>query len=188
MKVGESLNTSNFFKYKGENAISIAGKAPEWYKGKEYKILAPKYWFFKKFKDKNDEKYLDEGFYTEQYYKEVLDKLNAKEVYDELTIIRDTGLISNNKFILSSTPCNSDFIFFYNKGKRIKLINNQHYSVEDKNITFKEDINLNNIDISVKYRVNVVLLCWEPNGEFCHRRLVADWFKKELGVEVLELD
>jgi hypothetical protein len=32
-----------------------------------------------------------------------------------------------------------------------------------------------------------VLLCWEPPGVFCHRRLVAEWLEKHLGVEVTEL-
>lgn len=31
-----------------------------------------------------------------------------------------------------------------------------------------------------------VLLCWEPDGDFCHRYIVAEWIKKELGVEVKE--
>jgi hypothetical protein len=31
-----------------------------------------------------------------------------------------------------------------------------------------------------------VLLCWEPAGEFCHRRIVADWIKEELGIDVPE--
>lgn len=181
------MKTSNYFKYKGENAISIAGKAPEWYTGREYKVLAPKYWFFKKFKDKDDEKYLDEDFYTEQYYKEVLDKLNAKQVYNELTIINDKGTVTNNKFSLSYIPCDNDSIFFYNKEKRVKLMNNQDYVVEDKTIVFKDSINFNNTDIVVKYRIDAILLCWEASGNFCHRRLVADWFKKELGIEVLEL-
>ena len=61
------------------NAVSIAAKCPDFYKGREYKKLAPKYWFFKKYKDDGDEK-----FYTEHYYKEVLDKLDAQEVYNEL--------------------------------------------------------------------------------------------------------
>jgi len=60
-------------------AVSIAGKAPSWYKGREYKKLAPKYWFFKRYKEDGDV-----DFYVEQYYKEVLSKLNAQEVYDEL--------------------------------------------------------------------------------------------------------
>lgn len=32
-----------------------------------------------------------------------------------------------------------------------------------------------------------VLLCWEKPGDFCHRRLVAEWFGEKLGVDVPEL-
>jgi hypothetical protein len=74
------MKTSYYYeKAKDLNAVSIAAKAPSWYKGREYKKLAPKYWFFKKYK--KDE---DEDFYTEHYYKEVLDKLDPAEVYKEL--------------------------------------------------------------------------------------------------------
>ena len=34
---------------------------------------------------------------------------------------------------------------------------------------------------------DIVLLCHEKAGEFCHRRLVADWLNRELGIEVPEL-
>jgi uncharacterized protein (DUF488 family) len=72
--------TSNYSKNgTNPNAISIAGKCPVWYKGKEYKILAPKYWFFKKYKENGDKE-----FYIEQYYKEVLSNLDPKKVYEEL--------------------------------------------------------------------------------------------------------
>jgi len=33
---------------------------------------------------------------------------------------------------------------------------------------------------------DAILLCWEKPGEFCHRRLVAEWLERELGVEVPE--
>lgn len=33
-----------------------------------------------------------------------------------------------------------------------------------------------------------VLLCWEPPGRNCHRRLVAAWLESELGVAVPEYD
>jgi len=94
------LNTSYFAKYKGENAVSIAGKCPEWFKGREYKKLAPKYWFFNAYKkrmkeiekevleDKNFMKdyFVDqaEDLYKQRYYKEVLSHLDAKQVYEEL--------------------------------------------------------------------------------------------------------
>lgn len=34
---------------------------------------------------------------------------------------------------------------------------------------------------------DAVLLCWERSGEFCHRRLVAEWLRATLGIEVSEL-
>ncbi len=97
------------------NAVSVAGKAPIWFLGRQYKKLAPKYWFFQKYKKDGDEE-----FYKEQYYKEVLDKLEPQKVYNEL-------------------------------GK------------------------------------NAVLLCWEKKGKFCHRRLVAEWLEKALGITIEEL-
>lgn len=79
------MHTSYFAKSaNNQNAVSIAGKAPIWFKGRQYKVLAPGYWFFKKYKDENDEKYHDEVFYTEQYYREVLDKLNPHQVLRDL--------------------------------------------------------------------------------------------------------
>ena len=74
------MNTSYFAKYKGENAVSIAGKTPDWYKGREYKKLAPKYDWWKKWRDES----LSEEWYKEQYYKTILDKLDARQVYEEL--------------------------------------------------------------------------------------------------------
>lgn len=33
---------------------------------------------------------------------------------------------------------------------------------------------------------DAVLLCWEKPGEFCHRRLVAEWLEETMGEEVPE--
>jgi uncharacterized protein (DUF488 family) len=110
------MNTSYFsISAKHPKAVSIAAKAPKGFVGREYKKLAPNYWFFKKYKEDGDEK-----FYTEQYRKEVLDKLDPKKVFEELG----------------------------------------------------ED---------------AIMLCWEGRGKFCHRRLVAEWLKEKLNIEVLEL-
>jgi len=35
---------------------------------------------------------------------------------------------------------------------------------------------------------NFILLCWEPPGEFCHRRVVAAWMRKETGILIEELN
>jgi len=34
---------------------------------------------------------------------------------------------------------------------------------------------------------DAILLCWERPGEFCHRRLVAEWLEQNLGVVIPEL-
>ncbi len=34
--------------------------------------------------------------------------------------------------------------------------------------------------------VNAVVLCWEKPGDACHRRLVAEWLERHLGIEVPE--
>lgn len=33
---------------------------------------------------------------------------------------------------------------------------------------------------------DAILLCWEPAGQFCHRRLVAEWLETSLGIVVPE--
>lgn len=33
---------------------------------------------------------------------------------------------------------------------------------------------------------NSILLCWERPGQFCHRRLVAEWLEKATGIVVPE--
>src|SRR4030043_2269486 len=74
------MQTSYYSKSaKNPNAVSIAGKAPLWYNGREYKKLAPKFWFYKKYKEDGDE-----VFYTVQYYEEVLNKLDPKTVFMDL--------------------------------------------------------------------------------------------------------
>lgn len=37
-------------------------------------------------------------------------------------------------------------------------------------------------------RPDAILLCWEPPGKFCHRRLVAEWLESHLGIEVPEYE
>jgi len=39
-------------------------------------------------------------------------------------------------------------------------------------------------ELFVIHNENPVLLCWEPAGEFCHRRIVAEWLRDTLGIEV----
>jgi hypothetical protein len=60
-------------------AVSIAGRTPVDFTGRVYKQLAPKFWFFKKYKLDGDT-----VFYTAQYRAEVLDMLDPKEVLRDL--------------------------------------------------------------------------------------------------------
>lgn len=77
------IYTSYFAKLKSlpDNIIpiSICGKAPDWYKGLQYKKLAPKYDFFMEFKRNHDVDH-----YVKCFNEHVLDKLNAKDVIKKL--------------------------------------------------------------------------------------------------------
>lgn len=93
------MQTSYFSRYKEGNGVSIAGKAPEWFSGRQYKKLAPKYWFFAEYKENIEyfqkdptldpitkERCLkaEETRYMSRFYTHVLSELNAKQVFEEL--------------------------------------------------------------------------------------------------------
>ena len=94
--------------------IAICGKSPEWYKGIQYKKLAPKWSFFSIWKETHDNEY-----YIKHFNEEVLNPLNVNDVINEL------------------------------------------YSLAGKN----QDN-------------DIVLICYEKPGDFCHRHLVADWLTR----------
>ena len=62
--------------------ISICAKEPDWYKGLQYKKLAPKYGFFMEWKKNHNNDY-----YIEHFQKEVLDGLDAATVIKELNYL-----------------------------------------------------------------------------------------------------
>lgn len=74
--------------------ISICAKAPDWYKGYQYKKLAPKYDFFMEWKKTHDNNY-----YVEHFNKEVLDPINADTVVEEL--YRITGNLALNPLLFN---------------------------------------------------------------------------------------
>lgn len=100
--------------------IAICGKSPDWYNGLEYKKLAPKWEFFKKWKETHDNEY-----YIRCFKEQVLDKLDPKQVLHELC---------------DMIPANTE----------------------------------------------PVLLCYEKPEDFCHRHLVAKWFR-EAGIHCQEI-
>jgi len=82
------IYTSYFAKIKqleknGIVPISICGKAPDWYRGLQYKKLAPKYGFFMEWKKNHDNDY-----YIDHFKREVLDHLTACEVMEDLFALK----------------------------------------------------------------------------------------------------
>lgn len=102
----------------GYTPVSIAGRAPGFYTGIQYKKLAPSWAIFKLWKDGD----IDNFQYTEMFRENILANLNSREVRQELE-------------------------------------------------SFGE---------------NVVLLCYEKAGDFCHRHIVADWLETT-GIRVEEV-
>lgn len=75
------IYTSYFGNLKNvKNPISIAGKSPYYYKGFEFKILAPKYFWWKRW---HDEK-LSNEWYIKQYIKTVLRPLDPNKIIQGL--------------------------------------------------------------------------------------------------------
>jgi hypothetical protein len=60
--------------------VSICGKVPNWYKGLQYKKLAPKYDFFMEWKKNHDNDY-----YIKCFNEQVLGALNATDVILDLS-------------------------------------------------------------------------------------------------------
>lgn len=61
--------------------VSICAKSPSWYQGMEYKKFAPKYDFFMKWKETQDNNY-----YIECFREQVLNKLDFTRTISELQI------------------------------------------------------------------------------------------------------
>ena len=73
-----------------------------------------------------------------------------------------------------------DLVMSYKSGEISKEEYTRRYYIE----------NLNYLDPARTYQElgeNAILLCYEKSGEFCHRRLVAEWFEKHLNIKVEEL-
>jgi len=47
--------------------------------------------------------------------------------------------------------------------------------------------NLDPIEVIQDIGKEAILLCWEKPGQFCHRRLVSQWFRDTIGLIVMEL-
>ena len=85
---------------KNIHPISICSKAPEWYDGKQYKKLAPKYDFFMEWKKTHDNDY-----YIKCFKEQVLDKLNVDDVIYDLVEILDVNEGVNIALVCYEKPC-----------------------------------------------------------------------------------
>ena len=79
------IYTGNFchvqqYEQAGLTPVSIAGHAPDYYKGIQFKILAPKYTWWKEWHDKH----LSNDWYRAKYQETVLNKLNPKVIANRL--------------------------------------------------------------------------------------------------------
>lgn len=84
--------------------ISICAKAPDWYKGLQYKKLAPKYGFFMEWKKNHDNDY-----YIKHFQSEVLDQLDAADVILDLSRLIYSFNIGENNIALICYEKPSDF-------------------------------------------------------------------------------
>lgn len=75
------------------------------------------------------------------------------------------------------------FLVPYLRGRTTK----EEYTTEYLKLLSKLDAKEVYHQLSVLFGEDCILLCYELPGEFCHRRLVAAWFKQELGIEIEEL-
>ena len=66
--------------------IAICGKSPDWWNGYEYKKLAPKWAFFKEWKENHDN-----DFYIRCFEEQVLSKLNPNKVLEDLDNLAGKG-------------------------------------------------------------------------------------------------
>ena len=96
--------------------ISICGKAPNWYKGLQYKKLAPKYSFFSVWKETKDNNY-----YIEHFNKEVLSELKQSEVIKELRILSNNHSIALVCYEKPSDFCHRHLVSKWFKDANIEV-------------------------------------------------------------------
>ena len=76
---GRFVEVANY-KHAGFVPVSIAGQAPDYYDGIQFKTLAPKYSWWKEWHDNH----LSNDWYRAKYKETVLDKLNPKVIENRL--------------------------------------------------------------------------------------------------------
>ena len=83
--------------------IAICGKSPDWYRGLEYKKLAPKYSFFKVWKETHDNE-----FYIKCFEEQVLNNLNVLDVVTDLYSMISDPSIQQYLYMVNCPPWAND--------------------------------------------------------------------------------
>lgn len=77
--------------------------------------------------------------------------------------------------------------WFFQKWKNKEIDNDEYAKMFKKEVLDK--INKKGIkDFLESFQEDVFLLCYEKSGDFCHRHIVANWIRHELGLEVQEYE
>lgn len=69
-------------------------------------------------------------------------------------------------------------------------IDNEEYSrlFKSEILAFLEEQKIKNLLESLSKNKDLFLLCYEKPEDFCHRHIVAEWIRNELGLEVKEYE
>ena len=87
-----------------------------------------------------------------------------------------------------------DIEFLRNLSYDLKEYKREAKRIEDEYIRSYYETRLKDVyiydlleELYTRFGENIILLCHEPNGEFCHRRVLADYIELETGMYIPEV-
>ena len=108
------------------------------------------------------------------------------DFYDGCSISGDRGKIVNynGRHYSKLAPKLSFWTTWHNNINKVPIEeNNKYYILE----YYKQVLSKLNPEDVYRDLDNSVLLCYEPNDDFCHRHIVSAWFELFLGITVSEV-
>lgn len=108
---------------------------------------------------------------------------NLRNIKHPLSIALYPPIWYNGACFKSLAPT-SDTLQKYKKGLLTPYTYTEEYT---KTVLAKLDPVELYTKLVAAYTEDVTLLCYEKPSDFCHRRLVAEWFQSALNIEVPEL-
>ena len=76
--------------------------------------------------------------------------------------------------------------WFFQKWKNGEISNDEYVEIFKKEVL--DHINKESIKNFLSSDKDLFLLCYEKSDDFCHRHIVADWIRNELGLDVREYE